>query len=99
MLSQFCIQRPIFATVLAILIVLAGVLAWRQLPLSQYPDISPPSVRISAQYEQSLVLLLNLSKINSLGLTVCSTTRLPFEVMESFLFLAFLTLTPTPTTP
>lgn len=51
MLSQFCIQRPIFATVLAILIVLAGVLAWRQLPLSQYPDISPPSVRISAQYE------------------------------------------------
>lgn len=51
MLSQFCIQRPIFATVLAILIVLAGVLAWRQLPLSQYPDISPPSMRISAQYE------------------------------------------------
>lgn len=51
MLSQFCIRRPIFATVLAILIVLAGVLAWRQLPLSQYPNISPPSVRISAQYD------------------------------------------------
>lgn len=51
MLSQFCIRRPIFATVLAILIVLAGVLAFRQLPLSQYPNISPPSIRITAQYD------------------------------------------------
>ncbi len=51
MLSHFCIRRPIFATVLALLTVLAGILSWRQLPLSQYPDISPPSVRISAQYD------------------------------------------------
>ena len=51
MLSQFCIRRPIFATVLAILIVLAGVLAFGQLPLSQYPNISPPSIRITAQYD------------------------------------------------
>lgn len=51
MLSQFCIRRPIFATVLAILIVLAGILSWQHLPLSQYPNISPPSIRISAQYD------------------------------------------------
>ena len=47
MLSQFCIRRPIFATVLSIIIVLAGLIALRVLPLSQYPDISPPTVRIS----------------------------------------------------
>ena len=46
MLSQFCIRRPIFATVLSIIIVLAGLLCLRVLPLSQYPDISPPSVMI-----------------------------------------------------
>lgn len=51
MLSSFCIRRPIFATVLSILIVLAGLMAMRALPLSQYPNISPPSVTISTQYE------------------------------------------------
>ncbi len=51
MLSQFCIRRPIFATVLSILIVVAGLVASRILPVSQYPDISPPSVYISTSYE------------------------------------------------
>ena len=51
MLSQFCIRRPIFATVLSIIIVLAGLLTLRVLPLSQYPNISPPSVMISTTYE------------------------------------------------
>ena len=51
MLSQFCIRRPIFATVLSLFIVLAGLVALRVLPLSQYPNITPPSVRISATYD------------------------------------------------
>ena len=51
MLSQFCIRRPIFASVMSILIVLAGLVCVRILPLSQYPDISPPSVSISTSYE------------------------------------------------
>ena len=51
MLSQFCIRRPIFATVLSLIIVIAGLMAMRILPLSQYPNITPPMVRISATYE------------------------------------------------
>ncbi len=51
MLSQFCIRRPIFAAVLSILIVLAGFLAMRALPISQYPNITPPSVMVSTSYE------------------------------------------------
>lgn len=51
MLSQFCIKRPIFATVMAILIVLAGIISVRVLPVSQYPNITPPSVMISASYD------------------------------------------------
>ncbi|MDO5530645.1 efflux RND transporter permease subunit [Sutterella sp.] len=51
MLSQFCIRRPIFATVLSLIIILAGLVAMRVLPLSQYPNITPPSVRVSATYD------------------------------------------------
>jgi len=51
MLSQFCIRRPIFATVLSLLILLAGFVALRVLPLSQYPSISPPTVSVITQYE------------------------------------------------
>ncbi len=51
MLSQFCIRRPIFATVLSLIIVLAGLAALQALPLSQYPNITPPTVRVSATYD------------------------------------------------
>ncbi len=49
-MSRFFIDRPIFAWVIAILIVLAGVLAIKQLPIAQYPDIAPPVVNIAASY-------------------------------------------------
>lgn len=51
MLSHFCIKRPIFATVLSLLIVIAGLVAMRVLPISQYPNITPPTVRIFATYD------------------------------------------------
>lgn len=51
MFSQFCIRRPIFASVMSILIVIAGLLAGRVLPMGQYPDITPPVVFISTSYE------------------------------------------------
>ena len=50
MFSKFFINRPIFATVLAILMVLAGLLTLKSLPVAQFPDITPPTVFISASY-------------------------------------------------
>ncbi|MBD5219441.1 MAG: efflux RND transporter permease subunit [Bacteroidales bacterium] len=50
MLSKFFINRPIFATVLAIIMILAGILTVRTLPVAQYPDITPPTVMVSASY-------------------------------------------------
>ena len=50
MFSKFFINRPIFATVLAILMVLAGVVSLEVLPVAQFPDITPPSVQVSAVY-------------------------------------------------
>ena len=49
-MARFFIDRPVFAWVIAIIIMLAGVLALRALPVSQYPDIAPPTVSISAVY-------------------------------------------------
>ena len=49
-MARFFIDRPIFAWVIAIIIMLAGALAIRQLPVSQYPAIAPPQVSIKASY-------------------------------------------------
>jgi len=50
MISKFFIDRPVFASVLSIVIILAGLVAMRVLPISQYPQIVPPEVVISATY-------------------------------------------------
>ena len=49
-LSRFFIDRPIFAAVIAVVITVIGGLAFVGLPVSQYPDIVPPTVTVSAQY-------------------------------------------------
>lgn len=50
MFSRFFINRPIFATVLAVLMVLAGLLTIHTLPVAQLPEITPPTVVVSAMY-------------------------------------------------
>ena len=49
-MASFFIDRPVFAWVIAIIIMLAGALSITQLPISRYPTIAPPSVNISAMY-------------------------------------------------
>ena len=48
--SRFFIDRPIFATVLALLITIVGAIAQRALPIAEYPEIAPPTVSITATY-------------------------------------------------
>ncbi len=48
--SRFFIDRPIFATVLALIITIVGVIAQRTLPIAEYPEIAPPTVNIRANY-------------------------------------------------
>lgn len=49
-MANFFIERPVFAWVLAIIMMLSGVIAITQLPIAQYPNIAPPAVTISASY-------------------------------------------------
>ena len=51
-LSKFFIDRPIFAGVLSLLMLIAGLLALRGLPISEYPEVVPPSIVVRAQYRE-----------------------------------------------
>ena len=50
MISRYFIERPIFAWVLAVMIMIAGALSIRTLPIAQFPEIAPPAVAITATY-------------------------------------------------
>ena len=66
-MSRFFIHRPIFASVIAILTVLAGLVTLGQLPISQYPDITPPVVQVTTSYP------------GASARTVVDTVALPIE--------------------
>ncbi len=48
--AKFFVDRPIFATVLSLLLLIAGGISYTQLPVAQYPEIAPPTVVVRAQY-------------------------------------------------
>jgi multidrug efflux pump len=50
MLSRFFVDRPIFATVLSVVIVIVGVIAYFTLPVSQYPPVTPPTITVRTSY-------------------------------------------------
>src|SRR6185295_3234943 len=58
MFSRLFIDRPIFAAVLSIFIVIAGLASMRNLPIAQYPEISPPVVTVQAIYPGASALVL-----------------------------------------
>ena len=47
-LTHFCIERPVFASVISILIILIGAFAYTSLPVAQYPEIAPPTIVVRA---------------------------------------------------
>ena len=49
-ISRFFIDRPVFAGVLSVLIVVAGLIGLRSLPISEYPEVVPPSIVVRATY-------------------------------------------------
>ena len=49
-IAHFFIDRPIFASVIAIVIIILGGVAFVRLPVAQYPEIAPPTINVSGQY-------------------------------------------------
>ena len=50
MFARFFVDRPIFATVLSVVIVIVGLVALLKLPIAQYPEIAPPTISVTASY-------------------------------------------------
>src|SRR3954452_12077919 len=50
MFARFFVDRPIFATVISVVIVIVGLVAMLKLPVAQYPEIAPPTVSVTATY-------------------------------------------------
>src|ERR1700750_560671 len=67
MISKFFIERPVLANVLAILMVVIGAVSLYRLPVSQYPDITPPTVQVTTRYP------------GASARTVIDTVALPIE--------------------
>ena len=49
-MSEFFINRPIFASVISIVIVIAGIVSFSSLPVAKFPEVSPPTIQVSAVY-------------------------------------------------
>ena len=58
MFSKFFIERPIFATVVSLVIVIAGLVSFGALPVAQYPEISPPTVEVKTTYPGANAVVL-----------------------------------------
>src|SRR5580700_1884605 len=65
-MARFFIQRPIFAIVLSLVILLMGFLSLRQLPIALYPPISPPVVQISTLYLGANAKIVESSVANAI---------------------------------
>lgn len=77
--SRFFVDRPIFAAVIAIFITLVGIFSYPQLPLSQYPDIAPPTIGITAAYPGA--------SSETIAETVAATLEQEINGVENMLYL------------
>uniref|UniRef100_A0A7C2JYD6 Multidrug efflux RND transporter permease subunit n=1 Tax=Schlesneria paludicola TaxID=360056 RepID=A0A7C2JYD6_9PLAN len=80
MISHFFIDRPIFATVLSIVIVIVGVVAVTQLPIAQYPEVAPPVVQVTATYPGA--------NATTVAETVATPIELEVNGVERMLYMA-----------
>ena len=70
MFSKFFIDRPIFASVLSIIVTLAGAVSLWTLPVAQYPEIAPPTIVVTASYPGASAEVVSDTVSTPLGLKV-----------------------------
>ena len=76
-MEKFFVNRPIFAIVIAVVIVLLGVVSIGGLPIEQYPDITPPVVEVEAEYTGADATSVNDAVATPLGESVMGVGDMP----------------------
>ena len=84
-LSKFFIDRPIFAGVLSLLFLVAGLLSLRVLPVSEYPEVVPPQVVVHAMYPGAspAVIVVIANETISLDCPISPIMKAPAPLRES----------------
>ena len=83
MLSKFFLKRPVFAWVIAIVIMAVGIIAIYNLPISQYPEMAPPSISVSASYPGSSAQTVENSVTQSIEQKMTGLDRLIYMSASS----------------
>ncbi|MBT2372343.1 efflux RND transporter permease subunit [Pseudomonas fluorescens] len=92
-MPQFFIDRPVFAWVVALFILLAGALAIPQLPVAQYPNVAPPKIEIEATYPGASVQTVDESVVSLIEEELNGTSNLLYFESQSSLGSATITAT------
>ncbi len=75
-MPHFFIERPIFAWVIALFIVLTGLLSIPRLPVAQYPEVAPPGIIISVSYPGASPEVMNTSVVSLIEREISSVDNL-----------------------
>ncbi len=80
MFSKFFINRPIFATVLSVVVILAGLMSIRGLPIEEYPEVTPPQVSVQAVY--------NGANAETISKTVAASLEQKINGVEKMIYMS-----------
>jgi multidrug efflux pump len=92
-MPYFFIERPIFAWVVALFIVLTGLLSIPQLPVAQYPAVAPPGIIISLSYPGASPDVMNTSVVSLIEREISGVDKLYFESSSDTTGMASITVT------
>ena len=99
MIANTFIKRPVTAIVISIVIVLVGVLSIFNLPVSQYPDITPPSVQVSASFTGADATTVEQTVVTPIETQVNGTPGMAYLTSSIFFVLIYvLDRSPAPVT-
>ena len=80
------IERPVLASVISIVIVIAGIIGLATLPIEQYPDIAPPTVMVRASYPGASAETIQKSVIVPLEQAINGVEDMTYMLLRSFFF-------------